>query len=57
MVEKKVCSFCSDEIESGTGKMFVKKDGSIFHFCSMKCQKNMLVLKRIPRETRWTRRD
>ena len=38
----------------GTGKMYVKTDGKIFYFCSMKCEKNMLKLKRKPRHTRWT---
>ena len=38
----------------GTGKMYVKTDGKIFYFCSMKCEKNMLKLKRKPRETTWT---
>jgi large subunit ribosomal protein L24e len=55
MVERKVCTFCGNEIEPGTGKMFIKKDGTIYNFCSMKCQKNLLVLKRIPRRVRWTK--
>jgi len=49
------CSFCKNEIERGTGKMFVKNDGKIFYFCSSKCEKNMLKLKREPRLTRWTK--
>ncbi|MBU0461800.1 MAG: 50S ribosomal protein L24e [Nanoarchaeota archaeon] len=48
------CSFCSKTISPGTGKMYVKTDGKIFYFCSMKCEKNMLLLKRKPRQTRWT---
>ncbi|RMF07147.1 50S ribosomal protein L24e [Candidatus Woesearchaeota archaeon] len=48
------CSFCGTNIEPGTGKMFVKKDGKILYFCSRKCEKNLLVLKRKPRDTRWT---
>jgi len=55
MVERKVCTFCGNEIEPGTGKMFIRKDGTIYHFCSSKCQKNLLVLKRIPRRVRWTK--
>ena len=35
--------------------MFVHKDGKILYFCSNKCQKNMLVLKRKPRTTTWTK--
>ena len=55
MVERKVCTFCGNEIEPGTGKMFIRKDGTIFNFCSMKCQKNLLKLGRVPRRVRWTK--
>ena len=55
MVERKVCTFCGNEIEPGTGKMFIKKDGTIFNFCSMKCQKNLLKLRRVPRRVMWTK--
>jgi large subunit ribosomal protein L24e len=48
------CSFCKNEIEKGTGKMYVKADGRIFFFCSTKCSKNLLKLNRKPRTTRWT---
>lgn len=48
------CSFCGASIEPGTGKMFVKKDGSILYFDTNKCYKNMIELKRVPRTTRWT---
>ncbi|MEM3341320.1 MAG: 50S ribosomal protein L24e [Thermoplasmata archaeon] len=56
MVERRMCNFCGNEIEPGTGRMYVKKDGTIFHFCKAKCQKNMLYLKRIPRNVRWTKK-
>ncbi len=48
------CTFCKIEVGKGTGKMFVKKDGTIFNFCSNKCEKNMLKLKRNPRYYKWT---
>lgn len=48
------CTFCDKEIARGTGKMYVKNDGKVFHFCSRKCEKNMLQLGRVPRRTRWT---
>lgn len=48
------CTFCGKNINFGTGKMYIKKDAKIFYFCSMKCEKNMLKLKRKPRTTRWT---
>ena len=34
--------------------MFVKLDGKILWFCSSKCEKNMLKLKRDPRKFKWT---
>ena len=54
MAEERVCSFCGDKIEPGTGKMYVKKDGTILNFCTNKCYKNMIELKRVPRTTAWT---
>jgi large subunit ribosomal protein L24e len=54
MVERRVCSFCGNEIEPGTGKMYVKVDGTTYNFCKNKCEKNLIDLKRIPRRTRWT---
>ena len=50
----KVCSFCGAPIEPGTGKMFVKKDGTVLLFDKNKCYKNMIELKRVPRTTEWT---
>jgi large subunit ribosomal protein L24e len=55
MVERRVCTFCGDEIEPGTGRMYIKKDGVVFHFCSSKCYKNLVILGRVPRRTTWTR--
>ncbi len=54
MVETRKCSFCGKEIPPGTGKMFVKKDGSVYYFDANRCYKNMIELKRVPRTTRWT---
>lgn len=47
------CSFCKGDIESGTGKMFVRNDGKVFYFCSSKCEKNMLKLRREPKDVKW----
>ena len=55
MVERRICSFCGNEIEPGTGKLYIRKDGTIYYFCSSKCQKNLLKLKRVPRKVKWTR--
>lgn len=54
MVEKRICSFCGESIEPGTGKMYVKKDGTVYTFCSNKCKKNRIDIGRVPRRTRWT---
>ena len=48
------CSFCGAPLEPGTGKMYVKKDGTILYFESNKCYKNMIELNRVPRTTAWT---
>ena len=50
------CTFCGKIIEKGTGKIYVKKDGKIFQFCSSKCEKNTLKLKRNPVLVKWTKR-
>jgi len=55
MVERRVCTFCGSEIEPGTGRMYIKKDGVVYNFCTSKCFKNMVILGRVPRRTTWTR--
>ncbi len=47
------CSFCNKALEKGTCKMFVYTSGKILYFCSTKCEKNMLVLKRKSRTLKW----
>ncbi len=49
------CSFCGHEIPPGTGFMFVRNDGRVLWFCSSKCRKNYLKLKRDPRKLKWTK--
>ncbi len=56
MVEIRKCSFCGADIEPGTGKMYVKRDGTVLFFDNSKCYKNMVELKRVPRKTAWTKR-
>lgn len=48
------CSFCESEISKGTGMVYAKKDGTVFYFCSSKCRKNALKLKREGRKQGWT---
>ncbi len=55
MVVKRQCSFCAREIEPGTGTMFVKRDGTVFHFCSSSCRKQQLDLGRLGHRFKWTR--
>jgi large subunit ribosomal protein L24e len=52
----KPCSFCDRPVAKGSGTMFVKNDGNVFWFCSAKCKKNMLELKRDPRKLKWTKK-
>jgi large subunit ribosomal protein L24e len=48
------CSFCGNSITQGTGIIYVRKTGKRFDFCSRKCEKNLLLLKRSPRKFKWT---
>jgi len=43
------------EIEEGRGIMYVKRDGTVYYFCSSKCEKNMLKLRRNPRKVKWVK--
>lgn len=46
------CSYCTDEIKQGTGKLYVTKEGKSYSFCSSKCEKNFLM-GRIARKQKW----
>ena len=48
------CSFCGVDIPPGTGLMYVKRDGTIYWFCSRKCRVSMLEFRRDPRKLKWT---
>lgn len=50
----RICSFCKNDIKPGRGVKQVKKDGTVFDFCSSKCLKNFR-LKREGRRKRWTK--
>ncbi|MDH5437393.1 MAG: 50S ribosomal protein L24e [Candidatus Bathyarchaeota archaeon] len=49
------CSFCGNEFPPGTGIMYVRNDGSVLWFCSGKCKKSSIKLKRDARKFPWTR--
>ncbi|MGC8562270.1 MAG: 50S ribosomal protein L24e [Thermoplasmata archaeon] len=53
-METRYCSFCGSKIEYGTGKMYIRRDGSVLYFDTSKCEKNFLKLHREPRRVRWT---
>ncbi len=38
------CTYCGQNIEKGTGKMYVRKTGKILYFCSGSCEKSMVQL-------------
>ncbi len=56
MPERRICSFIHEEIEPGTGMMFVRRDGTVMWFKDSKARKNSLKLKRNPRRMKWTQR-
>ncbi|SEP94617.1 50S ribosomal protein L24e [Natrinema salaciae] len=53
MVEKRTCDYTGEEIEPGTGIMYVKSDGTVLHFVDSKAEKNY-KLGREPRDLEWT---
>ena len=55
MPERRVCDFSGEEIEPGTGTMFVRRDGTVLWFKNSKARRNMLKLKRNPSKVKWTR--
>ncbi len=48
------CTFCGKEIPKGKGTLYVRKDGKVYAFCSSKCMRNMLKLKRSGKKLKWT---
>jgi len=50
------CVFCGTNIPKGTGMLHAYKDGTIYSFCSRKCETNQLKLKRKPQKVKWTAR-
>ncbi len=50
---KMKCSYCGGEIKEGRAILFVKKDGTVYSFCSSKCEKSF-KMKRDPRKRKWT---
>ena len=55
MAEQRVCSFCGEPLEPGTGMMFVKRDGSTYYFDRRRCQRSLLDFGRLARKFKWTK--
>ena len=53
MVETRTCDYTGEQIEPGTGTMYVKNNGTILHFKDSKAEKNYF-LGREPRDVEWT---
>jgi large subunit ribosomal protein L24e len=56
MPKTRTCSYCGRPIEPGTGIMFVTRRGEVYWFCSSKCYKNFLKLRRNPNKLGWIKR-
>jgi len=56
LLSLKKCTFCGKEIALGNGTMHIKNNGDISWFCSSKCRKNTLDLKRDYRKYKWARK-
>ncbi|TRO57900.1 50S ribosomal protein L24e [[Eubacterium] cellulosolvens] len=48
------CSFCGKKYPPSSGTSYIRNDGSILYFCSTKCRKSQLELRRDPRKLKWT---
>ncbi|MCU4740273.1 50S ribosomal protein L24e [Halobacteria archaeon AArc-m2/3/4] len=53
MVEHRTCDYTGEDIEPGTGIMYVRNDGTVLHFVDSKAEKNY-KLGREPRDLEWT---
>ncbi|PIN92732.1 50S ribosomal protein L24e [Candidatus Pacearchaeota archaeon CG10_big_fil_rev_8_21_14_0_10_31_24] len=48
------CVFCGKEESAVRGVHLMANDGTVNYFCSSKCRKNSLKLKRDKRKVKWT---
>jgi large subunit ribosomal protein L24e len=53
MPTTRTCDYTGEEIEPGTGVMYVRNDGSVLHFVSSKAEKNYMM-GREARDLEWT---
>jgi len=52
MVQKRTCDYSGQEIEPGTGTMYVETDGTVLWFADAKCEKNYFM-GREARDLEW----
>lgn len=50
------CSFCKTVYEFPRGLTMVLNDGNLLYFCSGKCRKNHMFLKRDNKKVNWIRK-
>lgn len=55
MAEQRVCTYCGNPLEPGTGSMFVKRDGSVYYFDQRRCHQALLKFGRLARNIKWTK--
>ncbi len=48
------CVFCGLEEDAFRGMHLIQNDGTVSYYCSSKCRKNALKLKRDKRKLKWT---
>jgi len=48
------CVFCGKENDYFKGLHLIGNDGVVYYYCSSKCRKNALKLKRDKRKLKWT---
>ena len=53
MVSTRTCDFSGEDIEPGTGIMYVRNDGTVLHFKDRKAEKNFFM-GREARDLEWT---
>ena len=51
-----VCSFCKKTYQVPRGLTVFTFDGRTIYYCSSKCRKNNLKLKRDPKKVNWIRK-
>lgn len=45
------CSYCTSEIEKGTGTTYVRKNGTVKYYCSNRCLKlNIVQVRKLGRK-------